>query len=134
MIADFFYIRIDILKFLSWLAIVLAMLIPSSGATQPDPMRELVNWFTVNPSYRCTVGDPGIYVHGLNYFYGQTELFLAETSFLIYNYDINDFETLTGTMIFFANQETGTYTMAVLTDEGLLCEMSHGWSFTPFLR
>jgi len=136
-IADFFISKDCILKFLSILATVLVMILSNSGAvkaTEVDPIYQIVNWFTVNPSYRCTIDDPRIYVHGLNYFYGQTELFLAETGFVIYNYELNDFEMLNGTMIFFANQSTGTYTIALLTDEGMLCEISNGWNFTPYSR
>ncbi len=122
-------------KLLAVLALVI--LIPNSGATQTnldDPISEIAEWFPVDPSYSCTVSDPRVYVHGLEYFFGQTELFIAETILTIYNHDDSEYHALEGTMVFFVNQDTTTYTMAVLTNEGMLCEILHGWNFMPYSR
>ncbi len=125
------------MKLLSILAALLLILIPSSGATETepfDPINEIVNWFPVTPAYRCSIDDPRAYVAGLKWFYGQSELFVSETVLELYDNDDRQFTALEGTMVFFVNQETGTFTIAVILDNGLFCEVSHGWNFTPYTR
>jgi hypothetical protein len=125
------------LKLLSILAALLLILIPSSGATETepfDPINEIVNWFPVTPAYRCSIDDPRTYVAGLEWFYGQTELFVAETVLELYDNDDRQFTASEGIMVFFVNQDTGTFTIAVILDNGLFCEMSHGWNFMPYVR
>jgi hypothetical protein len=119
------------------LAFVLSILMTNSGAadTEPfDPISEIVNWFPVTPAYRCSIDDPRTYVAGLEWFYGQTELFVSETVLELYDTIDRQFKTLVGTMAFLVNQDTGTFTIVVVTDNGMFCEMSHGWNFTPYTR
>jgi hypothetical protein len=125
------------LKLLSILAALLLILIPSSGATETepfDPINRIVNWFPVTPTYRCSIGDPKMYVAGLEWFYGQNELFVSETVLELYDNNNRQFTALEGTMVFLVNQETGTFTIAVILDNGMFCEVSHGWNFTPYTR
>jgi hypothetical protein len=119
------------------LAFVLSILMTNSGAAdteQFDPISEIVNWFPVSPAYRCSIDDPRMYIAGLEWFYGQTELFVSKTVLELYDTIDRQFTALEGTMVFLVNQETGTFTIAVISDKGMFCEILQGWNFTPYSR
>jgi hypothetical protein len=98
-----------------------SLLIPTAVSAQDDPFRWL-NYETVN---RCTP-DSDLYISYLEKYHGETLLFLGESAMMN-----SDFQVDKGTLGFFVNQKTGTYTVTILFDDGVICEISIGENFTP---
>lgn len=121
------------MKFL--LAIITALLIsmPSSGATQAgDPIDEVINWINIETVYRCSPDRFATYADGLRAVYRQSELFLGNTRITVYDPGMRQYRLLEGTMGFFVNQDSGTFTVVVLFEDGSFCELLTGINFAPY--
>lgn len=121
------------MKFL--LAVITALLIsiPSSGAAQAgDPIDNLIDWKNIETVYRCSPDRSGIYANSLNQIHGETELFLGETTISVYNRAIRRYELVNGVLGVFVNQDSGSFTLAILFDNGSFCELLIGRDFMPY--
>jgi len=121
------------LKFL-YIAVALSLsLIPSSGASQTDPLNEIINWSYLESGVRCDIEQPEVYHNGVEYFYGETPLFQGSTRMFLYDETVKDFMEINGIMTFYVNQSTGTYSVAVFFQDGSYCEISNGEKFMPYV-
>ena len=121
------------MKFLTSLLVALAMLIPNSGATQEqDPIDSIIDWQNASTVMKCSMDRFSQYVYGLDYWYGQTELFLGRSRVNIFDYEIRQFRSLEGTVAVLVNQDTGTFTLIILFEDGSFCEIITGLDFIPY--
>jgi hypothetical protein len=114
------------------LLLTVAMLIPSSGATQEDPLNQIIDWISVTSSYSCGLENPLLYHETLVSIFEETPLFHGRTRVLLYNAQINEFVPVEGILGFYVNQDTGTFSVAVFFQDGSYCDILTGVEFEPY--
>jgi hypothetical protein len=121
------------LKKLPILAAILAALITSSGASQ-TVLDSNMNWIPSVTPIRCSINNLRYYVEGLNAEYGETPLLLAGTRFLVFIESNNDYLEMMGVLTLLTNQNTGTYSILVVFEDGSFCELSTGAELSPYVN
>lgn len=109
--------------------------IPNSVASQAgDQIDEVIDWINIETVYRCSRDRFATYVDGLGAIYRESELFLGNTRVTAYDHELRQYQVIEGTMGFFVNQDSGTFTVVVLFEDGSFCELLTGIDFVPFTR
>ena len=112
----------------------LAILIPSSGATQrTDPLDQAIDWFNASTVFKCSYENFGLYIDGLNHLHREKELFLGTSRVNVFDYEIRRYHSLEGIVSLLVNQDTGTFTMVIVFEDGSFCEILTGSGFAPYV-
>lgn len=98
------------------------LLFPLAVSAEDDPF----NWLVYETINRCTQNSDR-YVLDLEKIHGETPLFLGNSMIMSRDNQIDN-----GILGFFVNQSTGTYTVTLMFESGVICEITIGDNFTPF--
>jgi hypothetical protein len=91
-----------------------------------------MDWMNASTVMRCSMDRFNMYVYGLDYWNKEKELFLGRSRVNIFDYEIRQYRSINGILSMLVNQETGTFTLAILFEDGSFCEIINGVGFTPY--
>jgi hypothetical protein len=87
---------------------------------------EIFEWLRYETVHRCTQKS-NLYMTYLREQHGETPLFLGDSSIMQREFQVDQ-----GRLGFFVNQKTGTYTVTIMFEDGVICEITVGENFTPY--